>query len=212
MKVIDLGVISYHDAYLLQKQRLEEVIQGAENTLYLLEHPPVITFGRNGGAEFLHIAPEQLAKQGVEVIKSTRGGSITCHFPGQLVGYPIIRVNRQLGGLRGFFYRMEEAVLRTLAEFGLQATRQKGRPGVWIDNRKICSTGVALSHWVSQHGFSLNITRNLDLFNAITLCGLPDAEATSLHKELNSETITMQEVKHVCSRHFTTLFTDSSLA
>lgn len=212
MLTIDLGMISYSEAEAVQTARLGAVATGAEDTLYLLEHPPVITLGRNGGLENLHVGRDLLADRGIELAQSTRGGNITCHFPGQLVAYPVFRIEKRPGGLRRFFHDVEEVVIRTVACFGLGATRQEGRPGVWIENRKICSIGVAVRRWTTYHGLALNVGRDLSLFDLITLCGLPDAEATSLHRELNDDSITMQEVKDVCAREFLAVFAHPPVA
>lgn len=212
MKIIDLGLVPYTEADALQRTRLAEVAAGAEETLYLLEHPPVITLGRNGGSENLRVGREWLAAQGIDVVRSSRGGNITCHFPGQLVAYPVFRVDRRPGGLRRMVHDLEEVVIATLARFGLSATRREGRPGVWIENRKLCSIGMAMRRWISYHGFALNVGRDLRLFDTITLCGLPDAQATSLHRELGDDAPTMQEVKDVCARQFRAIFAYSPVA
>jgi lipoyl(octanoyl) transferase len=212
MRVVDLGLISYADAEKIQKETLADVVDGAEETLFLLEHPPVITFGRNGGRENLLVSDEFLQQQNVELVHSSRGGNITCHFPGQLVAYPIFRVAKKPGGMRGLFHDLEEVVIQTCAHYGLQTTRQDGRPGVWIDNKKICSIGIAMRKWTSYHGLAFNVLSDVDLFSLITLCGLADAEPTSLEKELGRNDIDMQEVKHVLTEAFKTVFADSTLA
>lgn len=212
MRVVDLGLISYTDAEKIQKETLAEVVDGAEETLFLLEHPPVITFGRNGGRENLLVSDELLQQQHIELVHSSRGGNITCHFPGQLVAYPIFRVAKKPGGMRGLFHDLEEVVIQTCAHYNLQTTRQDGRPGVWIDNRKICSIGIAMRKWTSYHGLAFNVLSDVDLFSLITLCGLADAEPTSLEKELGRNDIDMQEVKHVLTKTFKTVFADSTLA
>lgn len=209
MQCIDLGLIRYNDALAIQKERVEAVRNGAEDTLYLLEHPRVITLGRNGGAENLHVAPALLNSLDVELVQSSRGGNITCHFPGQLVAYPIFRVAPRVGGLKGFFHDMEEVAIRTVAHFGIKAGRQEGRPGVWIENRKICSIGIAMRHWTSYHGLALNVARDVSLFELITLCGLPDATPTSICAECHDDSITVQEVKDVCAGKFREVFTNS---
>lgn len=212
MKIIDLGLIKYADADAIQRKRLEEVAAGAEPTLYLLEHSPVITFGRNGGRENLHVSDEYLASQGVDLVHSSRGGNITCHFPGQLVAYPVFRVAKQPGGMRGLFHDLEEVVIRTASAFGLDAARQDGRPGVWVENRKICSIGIAMRKWTSYHGLALNVMRDVNLFRMITLCGLTDAEPSSLAQELNRDDLSMQEVKDELVRQFGNVFADTALA
>ena len=212
MRVVDLGLISYAEAEKIQLETLNEVVNGAEETLFLLEHPPVITLGRNGGRENLHVSDEFLEQQGIELAHSSRGGNITCHFPGQLVAYPIFRVAKKPGGMRGLFTYLEEVVIRTCSHYGLPTTRQEGRPGVWIENRKICSIGIAMRKWTSYHGLAFNVLQDVDLFSLITLCGLADAEPTSLAHELGRKDLDMQEVKHVLREAFRTVFADSAVA
>ena len=212
MRVVDLGLIPYAEAEKIQLETLNEVVNGAEETLFLLEHPSVITLGRNGGRENLHVSDEFLEQQGIELVHSSRGGNITCHFPGQLVAYPIFRVAKKPGGMRGLFTDLEEVVMRTCSHYGLPTTRQEGKPGVWIENRKICSIGIAMRKWTSYHGLAFNVLQDVDLFSLITLCGLADAEPTSLAHELGREDLDMQEVKHVLREAFRTVFADSAVA
>lgn len=212
MQVVDLGLISHAAAQATQLERLALVAVGAEDTLYLLEHPKVITLGKNGGRENLLVDEAVLAREGIELVQATRGGDITCHYPGQLVAYPVFRIAGREGGLRGFFFDLEEVVIRMVGRFGLKAGRIAGRPGVWIGPRKIASIGIGMRRWTSYHGLSLNVSRDLSLFRRITLCGLPDAEPTSLHRELNDDSISMQEIKDVCAREFQAVFAHSALA
>ena len=212
MRILDLGLVSHAQAEAIQLDRLPLVSEGAEDTLYLLEHPKTITFGRNGGRENLLVSDEVLATEGIELVQTRRGGNITCHFPGQLVAYPVFRIASRRGGLRRFFFDLEEVVIRTLAHFGLAAGRSEGRPGVWVGPRKIASIGIGMKRWTSYHGVSLNVGRDLSLFRLITLCGLPDAEPTSLHRELHDESISMQEIKHVCAREFRAVFAHPPVA
>ena len=206
MRILDLGLIAYTDARTLQEEAARRVLDSGEESLFLLEHPPVITFGRNGGEENLPLGREFFASRGVELIRSTRGGNITCHFPGQFVAYPIMRVDKRPGGLRRFFADLEETVIRTLACFGLKAARMDNRPGVWVQDRKICSIGIAVKHWVSSHGLSLNVGRDLSLFDLVVPCGLPGVTATSLHRELDRDAPDMAEVKSVFVREFGEVF------
>lgn len=213
MKIIDLGLIGYKDAEALQLKTLETVTAGEqENTLYLLEHPKVITLGRQGGAENLHMDPALLAKHGIELAQSTRGGNITCHFPGQLVAYPIWRVEKRPGGMRQFFHDMEEAVIRTCARFDVPTIRRPGHPGVWVDEtKKICSMGIGVRRWVTYHGLALNVGRDMSLFDAITLCGIQGAHPTSIEAE-TGRNIDMKDVKNVFEHEFQKTFADSVLA
>lgn len=206
MKVRDLGLIPYRQAEARQLEAVRQVLEGGEEMLFLLEHPPVITVGRQGGLENLHASPEFLAAQGIELARVSRGGNITCHFPGQLVAYPVVRIARRPGGVRGFFQDLEEAVIRTLEGFGVAGGRWEGRPGVWVAGRKICSIGVAVRRWVTYHGLALNVGPDLSLFERITLCGLPDARPTSIHLELEripgAALPSMDQVKHALAQAF----------
>jgi lipoyl(octanoyl) transferase len=206
MRIIDLGLVAYAVALRAQNEAVLRVRTGGGESLFLLEHQPVITFGRNGGEEYLPFGRAFFAERGVEFAHSARGGSITCHFPGQLVAYPILRVDRRPGGLRRFFFDLEESVIRTLDRFGLDSGRISGRPGVWIGDRKICSTGIAVKHWVTSHGLSLNVAEDLSLFSLVTPCGLPGVRATSLHRELGDAAIGMERVKEVFAEEFRALF------
>jgi len=213
MKIIDLGLISYKEAEALQLKTLEAVTAGSEdNTVFILEHPKVITLGRQGGAENLHMDEALLAEHGIELAQTTRGGNITCHFPGQLVAYPIWRVEKRPGGMRKFFHDMEEAVINTCAHFGVQTIRRPKHPGVWVDEtRKICSMGIGVRRWVTYHGLALNIGSDVSLFNAITLCGIQGAVPTSLSAEAGHE-IDMKDAKNVFEKEFRKAFADSQMA
>ena len=213
MNIIDLGLIGYKEAEALQLRTLAAVTAGEqENTVFLLEHPKVITLGRQGGAENLHMDPALLAEHGIELAQTTRGGNITCHFPGQLVAYPIWRVEKRPGGMKKFFHDMEKAVIDTCARFGVTTIRRPGHPGVWVDEtRKICSMGIGVRRWVTYHGLALNVGRDLSLFNAITLCGIQGAAPTSIEAETGRD-IDMKDVKNVFEEEFRKTFADSALA
>jgi len=213
MRIIDLGLVSYKEAEALQLDTLKAVTAGEEdNTVYLLEHPKVITLGRQGGAENLQVNEGFLADQGIELAQTTRGGNITCHFPGQLVAYPIWRVEKRPGGMRAFFHDMEEAVIQTCAHYGVETMRRPGYPGVWVDEtRKICSMGIGVKRWVTYHGLALNVGRDVSLFNLITLCGISGAVPTSI-SEMVGRDIDMKEVKDVFSQEFRKAFADTALA
>lgn len=231
MRVVDLGLMAYAEAEALQLAALAEVQAGGRETLFLVEHPRVITLGRQGGRENLHVSADFLASQGIELAQTKRGGNITCHFPGQLVAYPIFRVDRRRGGIRQFFADMEEAVIRTCAHFGVSAERRQGFPGVWIScqagQRKLCSMGIGVSRGVTYHGLALNVGPDVSLFELITLCGIDGATPTSLAREAGREIdmpgipeidmpgmreIEMKEVKDVLTREFHTLFAHPPLA
>lgn len=213
MRIIDLGLIGYAEAEALQLKTLEAVTAGREeNTLFLLEHPKVITLGRQGGAENLHLDEAQLKAHDIELAQTARGGNITCHFPGQLVAYPIWRVEKRPGGMRQFFHDMEQAVIDTCAHYGVATVRRPGHPGVWVDEtRKICSMGIGVRRWVTYHGLALNVARDVSLFNAITLCGIQGAVPTSLTTEAGRD-IDMKDVKNVFGKAFAKTFADSAVA
>ena len=218
-KVIDLGVMAYADVHQLQKSLAAELQslgrdEEAPDTLLMVEHPPVITTGRHGGAENLLASSEFLKEHQVELVHTERGGNITCHFPGQLVVYPIVRLlprktdgetapgqataaaaPRRPSGIKELFNDLETIVIRTLARFGLKCGQIPGRSGVWIENRKICALGMAVKRRVTFHGLALNVGSDLSLFDLITPCGLADAAVTSLHRELGSEDVSMAAVK-----------------
>lgn len=211
MRVEDLGVIAHHEAEAVQLEALSRVQQGGEEVLYLLEHPKVITLGRQGGAENLLVDRARLEREGVALAQTLRGGNITCHFPGQLVAYPICRVEKRPGGIRSFFADMEEVVIRTAAAFGVSARRREGFPGVWTDAGKLCSMGIGVKRFVTWHGLALNVGRDLSLFDSITLCGIGGARATSLSLEAGRD-IPMKEVKDVLAREFLARFAHPALA
>jgi len=219
MRVEDLGLIGYHEAEALQLARVAAVAEGGEETLYVLEHAPVITLGRNAGLEHLHVAPEALEAAGVILARAARGGDITCHFPGQVVAYPIFRLERRPGGIRRFFSDLEEVILRTLARFEVQGERLASRPGVWVDGGKIASIGVAVRRWVSYHGLALNVALDLSLFSSITLCGMADVRPMSLAAALaaraksvpDTQTL-VAEVKYGLIEEFQRQFAPAPLA
>lgn len=204
--VHDLGLVPFDQALSIQAAAVEEVACGGPERIFFAEHPPVITLGRNSGREHLLVSPEFLAQNGIALVRTSRGGSITCHYPGQLVVYPILRMARRPGGLRGLVHDLEEAVMRTLAFFGLHARRSPGRPGVWIGERKIASIGLGLRKWVSFHGLALNVRKDTSLFDLITLCGLHGIRPASVHGELNLERPDMQEIKEALGRAMSGIF------
>ncbi|WP_320172570.1 lipoyl(octanoyl) transferase LipB [Maridesulfovibrio sp.] len=212
MEFIDLGLIKHGEAEKIQLERLGKVMEGsAPEALFMLEHPPVVTLGRQGGIENLLISEDQLRSMGAEVVQTARGGNITCHYPGQLVVYPVMRIEKRPGGIKKFFYDMEETAIRTAAAFGVTAARSEGRPGVWVGPGKLCSIGIGVKKWITYHGLSFNVSSDMKLFDAITLCGLHGAHPTSLSKETGRE-IDIEEVKNVFKNEFRGIFKDSAVA
>jgi lipoyl(octanoyl) transferase len=192
--LLNLGLTPYREAWELQRSLAAAVSQGAiPDTIVLLEHPPVITLGRRAGDEELHV-PEGAE---VEVVETDRGGKSTYHGPGQLVGYPILDLNRHGRDVKKYCRDLEEAVIRTLAAFDLAATRLDGLTGVWLDSppRKICSIGVHISRWVTTHGYALNVDLDPAPFSEwITACGLEDASFTTMARELDRP-LTVDELR-----------------
>jgi lipoyl(octanoyl) transferase len=182
--LLDLGRTPYLEAWDLQRALAAAVSQGAiPDTVVLLEHPPVITLGRRADEHELHV-PEGAA---VEIVETDRGGKSTYHGPGQLVCYPILDLNRHDRDVRKYCRDLEEAIIRTLASFGLEATRIDGLTGVWLESppRKICSIGVHISRWITTHGYALNVDLDTTPFTEwITACGLEDASFTTMALEL----------------------------
>ncbi len=173
----------------------------SHDLLILLEHPAVVTLGRNSNDNNLVWSQAELESAGIECVASRRGGDVTLHAPGQLVGYPIVDLNHYQRDLHRFLRNLEEVLIATLADFGLKGGRVLGKTGVWIAKRKIASIGIAVQRWISYHGFALNINNDLSSFDAIVPCGLPDVTMTSMHQELGNGP-DMNEVTEALIYHF----------
>src|SRR5215467_13873849 len=190
INVLYLGRVDYSTALELQQTLVYLVKQGrVSHTLLLLEHPPVITLGRNAGEENIVASRELLAARGVELHETDRGGDVTFHGPGQLVGYPIFNLRAfepKIGAVE-FVRKLEEALIRTCGDLGVVTSRIPGLTGVWTEDDwpgKIAAIGVHISRAVTSHGFALNVTTNLDHFKLIVPCGIPDKPVTSLEQEM----------------------------
>src|SRR5437867_11821457 len=164
--------------------------------LLLLEHPPVITLGRGGDNANLLATPEALRAQRVRFYETTRGGDITYHGPGQLVGYPILHLGEGNRDVRKYVTKLEEVLIRTVGEYGITATRAEGKRGIWVDNEKIAAIGVRIARWVTSHGFALNVRTNLEHFRLITPCGLRGSGVTSISRQIGRE-VPVDEVRKV---------------
>ncbi len=188
--VSDLGQVSYAEALELQRAVARDRISGAipEDVLLLVEHPPVVTLGRaSTSAAHLTAPAALLAARGVEVYEVERGGDVTFHGPGQLVGYPIIDLKRHRQDLHWYLRQIEGALIDALATLGVPATRRAGLTGVWTaTDRKIASIGVHARDWVTWHGFALNVTTDLSYFDLMVPCGIPGVEMTSIARELGA--------------------------
>jgi len=180
--------MSYEEAFQLQIAVREALARGdGPERLLLLEHPHVYTLGRNATRDDVVASPEELARRGVEVAETDRGGQVTYHGPGQLVGYPIVDLNPDRRDLRRYVCDLQNALVRTLAAWGVEAAGGTGeRIGVWVGERKIASIGIHLARWRTTHGFALNVATDLALFGGIVACGLPEVEMTSIAKETGS--------------------------
>ena len=187
--VANLGTMAYGEALFLQRAVARARITGAfdEDLLLLVEHPPVITLGRSSKEKHLLASPALLASRGVDLHEVERGGDVTFHGPGQLVGYPIIDLKRHKQDLHWFLRQVEEALIRSIAPLGLTGERSAGLTGVWTGGRKLASIGVHARDWVTWHGFALNVTTDLSYFDLMVPCGIAAVEMTSIAKELRCE-------------------------
>lgn len=176
--VRDLGRLSYRDAWQVQHEVHDGVARGlVPPTLLWVEHDPVITFGRKGGRDHLRVSESELRERGFDLVEVERGGDVTYHGPGQLVGYPILPIGRRV---RDYLRRIEQSVTDLCAEYGIRAAGSPGYAGVWTGDRKVCAIGVAIKRGVSFHGFALNVHTDLSHFATIVPCGLADRGVTTL--------------------------------
>ncbi len=197
LAVLDIDRASYESGLELQHRLHEYVLSHASERacVVLVEHdPPVITLGRAADKNNITATATQLGEAGVELHESTRGGDVTYHGPGQLVGYPIIRVDLHGRDVHEYLRNVEEVIIRALAKFGLQGGRKKGLTGVWVGEEKVAAIGIAVRRWVSYHGFSLNICPNMSHFGLIVPCGITDKGVTSMSALLGRD-VSVNEVK-----------------
>ena len=214
MDVRRLGVIGYEEALALQRQLVDDRKAGRiSDQLLLLEHPPVITLGvktRNDRSHVLETA-ESLASRGVGLFEAGRGGDVTYHGPGQLVGYPILDLKPDRCDVHRYVRDLEEVLIRSVAQFGIHAGRVAGLTGIWVGDEKLAAIGVRISRWVTSHGFALNVNTNLEHFRLIVPCGIPDKGVTSMQRLLGRE-VPMAEVEAAVTHEFHTLFDRTSLS
>jgi lipoyl(octanoyl) transferase len=194
----------YAEALELQRHIARDRISGAmpQDVLLLVEHPPVVTLGRASKERHLIASPDFLAQKGVEVFEVERGGDVTFHGPGQLVGYPIIDLKRHRLDLHWYLRKIEEALINALADLGIPAERNPSYTGVWTRGKKIASIGVHARDWVTWHGFALNVTTDLSYFDLIVPCGIAGVTMTSIAKELGIEEVSAQDVRDRVSAKF----------
>ena len=220
--VEDLGLLSFAAALEVQEDYFYKIISEkkanrqkeqptpTDNFLLFVEHKPVYTLGKSGDIQHLLLDQNGLKEKEIEFYKTNRGGDITFHGLGQIVGYPILDLDNFFTDIHKYLRFLEEVIIKTLAEYGLTATRSKGETGVWLDAetpfaRKICALGVRASRWVTMHGFALNVNTDLTYFEHIVPCGIKGKGVTSLKVELGKE-ICLNEVKEKLVKHFLDLF------
>ena len=219
----DLGSKDFKDTWNYQEQlfkaildtkiknRREEAGLQTDNHFLFVEHPHVYTLGKSGDLSNLLLSEIQLREKGASFYKINRGGDITYHGPGQIVGYPILDLENFFTDIHKYLRFLEECIILTLIEYGLKTERSPGETGVWLDvgtpfARKICAMGVRASRWVTMHGFALNVNADLGYFDNIIPCGIRGKAVTSLNNELNVKTVNEDEVKVKILKHFTNLF------
>lgn len=219
----DLGLKDYKETWDYQERLFKQTVdlkinnrrQGENlptpNHFLFVEHPHVYTLGKSGDLSNLLVGEEELASKNAKFYKINRGGDITYHGPGQIVGYPILDLDNFFTDIHKYLRLLEEMVILTLTEYGLKAQRSEGETGVWLDvgtpfARKICAMGVRASRWVTMHGFALNVNADLGYFDLMIPCGIKDKAVTSLNVEMGKKEIDMSEVKKKLLKHFTHLF------
>ncbi len=219
----DLGLKDYKDCWDYQEQLFDHILAlkiknrrqnlnlHTPNFLLFVEHPHVYTLGKSGDIDNLLLNEAQLKAKNASYYKINRGGDITYHGPGQIVGYPILDLDNFFTDIHRYLRTLEEVIILTLKDYGLKAERSKGETGVWLDvgtpfARKICAMGVRASRWVTMHGFAFNINADLGYFDNIIPCGIRDKAVTSLNVELGQKTVDINEVKSKLKAHFQNCF------
>ena len=211
MRQLDLrrpGLVSYQDALALQRALVEDRRAGRiPDTLLLLQHPHVITLGvkGDGGRSNVIADSTRLSQLGIEVSETGRGGDVTYHGPGQVIGYPILDLRPDRCDVHRYVRDLEEVMIRVCAEFGLAAARVAGLTGTWIEGEKIGAIGIRISRWITSHGFAFNVSTNLEHFNLIVPCGIPGRGVTSLERA-TGRTIPIDVVEDAIVRHFCRVF------
>jgi lipoyl(octanoyl) transferase len=209
LKYCDLGFVDYKEAWDLQKEIFSQRVSGnIEDVFLLLEHPNTYTLGKTADKQNLKGSVEYLRENQISVYDIDRGGDITYHGPGQLVGYPIIDLNNWYKDSHKYLRALEEVIIRTCSDYNLTCERDPKYTGVWVSDRKIAAIGIKISRWVTMHGFAFNINTDLNLFDGIIPCGIQDKSVTSLKRELKKE-IDTQEVKELLLRNFKEVFSYS---
>jgi lipoate-protein ligase B len=197
-EVWNLGLMEYGEAWKLQKRLHHQRIEGEiSDVLLLLEHPPTITIGQSGVLDNVLVSKEQLVREGISLFFIDRGGDVTFHGPGQLVGYPVIDLRERGRDIHRYVHNLEEVILRTLRDFSIDADRDKVHPGVWVNGDEIAAIGLSVKKWVSMHGFALNVNTDLKYFSLIHPCGFSDRGATSMSRILGRNIPTEGVIKRI---------------
>ena len=206
LEIIESGVTDYHDIWEFQKKIFHQVVENrSQNYLILTEHNPVITIGKSGNFKNLLTDPSQLDAKGIQVVEIDRGGDITFHGPGQLVGYPILDLSQFKKDIHWYLRNIEEVIIQTLGDFKIQGERIKNLTGVWVKQKKICAIGVKVTRWVTMHGFALNVSTNLDYFNHIIPCGIADHGVTSIFEQIGNN-VNKKDVIKSLNQYFSEIF------
>jgi lipoate-protein ligase B len=209
-EIWDLGLMEYGEAWRLQRKLLRQRIEGKiSDVLLLLEHPPTITIGRSGTLDNVLVSKERLAEEGISLFFIDRGGDVTFHGPGQLVGYTILDLRERGKDLHRYVHNLEEVILRTLKDFSIRANRDDLHPGVWVNEEEIAAIGLSVIKWVSMHGFALNINNDLKHFSFINPCGFSNRRATSMSKILDSDVPRERVINRLIS-NFSNVFDTST--
>lgn len=202
----DLGIIDYARALRLQEQLVKaRIADEIPDTILFLQHFPVITLGTSGKDRNILFPRDLLKNEGMALFNTDRGGDITVHEPGQLVGYPIINLTTKGRDLHQYVRNLEEVVIRTLNDYSIESHRDPEYPGVWVDSEKVCAIGIRVSKWVTKHGFALNINNDLKCFSYINPCGITDKGVTSMSRLLSSE-LDIKNVMLKIIEHFSQVF------
>ena len=208
MLVLNLGERSYAEVLAFQREAAARRISGEidQDLLILVQHPPVVTLGRKQADNKLPVTEEFLRSRGIELFEVERGGGVTFHGPGQLVGYPIFNLQRHRLDLHWYLRQVEEALIRTLGDFGIPGERNTGFTGVWTGGRKIASIGVHARSWVTWHGFALNVATDLTYFNLMTPCGIDGVVMTSMNTEISGPPPGVDRVAAAAASQFADVF------
>jgi lipoyl(octanoyl) transferase len=198
----DLGLIDYQKAWDLQHQLFTKRLNNEiSDTLLLLEHPHTYTLGKSSNKENLLLSEVELREQNISLYDIDRGGDITYHGPGQIVGYPIINLSLWKEDTHEYLRALEEVIIQTLAEYGIEGVRNEVHTGVWVNDKKICAIGIKVRSWITMHGFAFNVNTDMKLFNGIIPCGIENKGVTSL-SEIKGETIELDGVKEIIFEKF----------